>query len=119
MIGRAAITFSVSGASAMRWTRSATSITTSGSSSGGSPMHQLRYEVWLQVGQSTETSARTRGGCSSPGQAVGGLPRHVAQEDVHLEALLHGLALEQRPVERGTHGVDDVNEEVVQHAARG
>ena len=36
------MTFSVSGASAMRWTRSATSITTSGSSSGGSPIDQLR-----------------------------------------------------------------------------
>ena len=62
------MTFSVSGASAMRCTRSATSITTSGSSSGGSPIDQLRYEVWLQVGQSSEMSARTRGGCSSPGR---------------------------------------------------
>ena len=62
------MTFSVSGASAMRCTRSATSITTSGSSSGGSPIDQLRYEVWLHVGQSTDMSARTRGGCSSPGR---------------------------------------------------
>ena len=66
--GRTARTFSVSGASAMRCTRNATSMTTSGGSSGGSPIDQLRYEVWLQVGQSTETSARTRGGCSSPGR---------------------------------------------------
>ena len=82
-------------------------------------MHQLRYEVWLHVGQSTETWAYAARRLLLAGQAVGGLPGHVAKEDVHLEALFHGLALEQRPVERGTHGVDDVNEEMVEHAARG
>ena len=71
------------------------------------------------MGQSTETSARTRGGCSSPGQAVGGLPGHVAEEDVDLEALLDGLALEQRPVEGGADGADEVDEEMIEHAARG
>ena len=53
------------------------------------------------------------------GQAVGGLPGDVAQEHVDLEALLDGLALEQRPVERGADGADDVDEEMVEHAARG
>ena len=53
------------------------------------------------------------------GQAVGGLPRDVAQEHVDLEALLDRLALEQGPVEGGPDGADDVDEEVVEHAARG
>ena len=53
------------------------------------------------------------------GQAVGGLPGHVAQEDVDLEALLDGLALEQRTVEGVADGADDVDEQVVEHADRG
>ena len=52
-------------------------------------------------------------------QAVGGLPGHVAEEDVDLEALLDGLALQERPVEGGTDGADEVDEEMIEHAARG
>ena len=52
-------------------------------------------------------------------QAVGGLPGHVAQEDVDLEALLDRLALQERPVERGADGADDVDEQMVEHGARG
>jgi hypothetical protein len=76
-------------------------MTTSGSSSGGSPMDQLRYEVWLLAGE-----------------AVGGLPRDVAQEDVDLEALLYRLTLQQRLLERAADGGDEVDEEVIQHVRR-
>ena len=117
--GRAAITFSVSGASAMRWTRRATSITDLGQLVGrladgpaavrglapGGPVHR-------DVGPHPGRLLLAR-------QAVGGLPGHVAEEHVDLEALLDGLALEQRPVEGGTDGADDVDEEMVEHAARG
>jgi hypothetical protein len=34
-----------------------------------------------------------------------------------LEALLHRLALQERPVERGTDGADEIDEEVIEHAA--
>jgi hypothetical protein len=48
-------------------------------------------------------------------EAVGGLPRDVAQEHVHLEALLDRLALEQRLVEGPADGTDDVDEDVIEH----
>ena len=51
-----------------------------------------------------------------PGQAVGGLEAHVAQEDVHLEALLDGLALQEGPFEGAPVRADELGEDVVQHA---
>ena len=49
------------------------------------------------------------------GEAVGGLEAHVAQEDVDLEPLLDGLALQQRGLEGVPVGGDELGEDVVQH----
>ena len=49
------------------------------------------------------------------GEAVGGLPGDVAEEDVDLETLLHRLALEQRLLERPADGADDIDEEMIEH----
>ena len=48
-------------------------------------------------------------------EAVGGLEAHVAQEDVDLEPLLHGLALQQGPFEGFPERGDEVDEQVVEH----
>ena len=78
-------------------------------------MYQERYAVWAQVGQSSVMSACTRGGQPLAGQAVGRLPRGVAQEHVDLEALLEGLALEEGLLQRVAQGADGIGEDVVEH----
>ena len=65
--GRQATTAARSGMARRRCTRRVISSTTSGRSPGGSPIDHERYALWLHVGQSSDKSARTRGGCSSPG----------------------------------------------------
>ena len=52
------------------------------------------------------------------GERVRRLPRHVAQEDVDLEALLDRLSLQERVFERGASLGDEVDEDVVEHAGR-
>ena len=49
------------------------------------------------------------------GQAVGRLEAHVAEEDVDLEPLLDGLALQERGLEGVPVGGDELGEDVVQH----
>ena len=49
------------------------------------------------------------------GEAVGRLEAHVPQEHVHLEALLDGLALEERGLEGAAVRRDEMGEDVVQH----
>ena len=79
---------------ASRCTRSVISSTTSGRSSGGSPMDQDRYALWLHVGQSSDRSARTRGGFSSPGSEYDVSHETSPEEHVDLEALFDRLALQ-------------------------
>ena len=50
-----------------------------------------------------------------PGQAVGGLEADVAEEDVHLEPLLHRLTLQERGLEGVPVRTDELGEDVVQH----
>ena len=113
------MTFSVSGASAMRWTRRC----------------HLDHDLGELVGRLTDGPTAIRG--LTPRrpvdgdvgahvwrlllarEAVGGLPGDVAEEHVDLEALLDRLALEQRPVERGADAADDVDEQMVEHDERG
>ena len=62
--------------------------------------------------------ATTRGGLSSPGQAVAGLPGEVAEQHVGLEVLLERLALEERGLEGVAERTDGIGEHVVEHAVR-
>ena len=66
--GSTASTSLGSGASASRCTRTTSSISMRGGSLNGSPMYHDRYAVCAQVGQSSVTSAWTRGGRPSPGR---------------------------------------------------
>ena len=49
------------------------------------------------------------------GQAVGRLPRHVAEQHVDLEPLLERLPLEERLLEGVAQRADGVGEDVVEH----
>ncbi len=49
------------------------------------------------------------------GQAVGGLEGEIAEEDVHLEALLDSLLLEQGALEGFPERADHVEKDVVDH----
>src|SRR5205823_4861243 len=53
--------------------------------------------------------------CAFTRQAVGRLPRQVAEQHVDLEPLFDGLTLQQGLGEAPAHGRDDVEEDVIQH----
>ena len=52
-------------------------------------------------------------------QAVAGLPREVAEQDVDLEVLLERLALEEGGLERVAQRADRIGEHVVEHRRGG
>jgi hypothetical protein len=81
------------------------SISIAGCRSSTSSTHQLRYAVWLQLGQSKLMWATTRGGWPSPGRPY----------DVDLEVLVERLALEKRCLECVAERADRVGEHMVEH----
>ena len=78
-------------------------------------MDQLRYDGLAPGGPVDREVDPDPGRLLLAGQAVAGLPGHVTEEHVDLEALLYGLALEERPSKERTDGADDVDEEMIEH----
>ena len=48
-------------------------------------------------------------------ESVGGFPRHIAQQHVHVESLFEGLAFKHRPFEGIAKRSDGIGEHVIKH----